>query len=175
MNKILQYSAVIMSILALVIAGAALGLNRTPGPVGLKGDKGLVGPAGQNGIQGQPGINGTDAPINKPPIIRVLTQTGDFVRIFPTILNNCKYTFGVTVSVMDSDDSNMMIMFYHKLTKNGPYIQGDIFFGGNGEYSSTVIYPYENIIPGTLTNYWLIIAWDGADISSAECKYTLNP
>lgn len=175
MNKALQYGAVIMSILALIIAGVALEMNRTPGPIGPQGNIGPIGPTGNQGIQGEPGKNGTDAPINKPPIVRVITQTGDFIRIFPTILNNCKYTFGVTVTVEDNDDSSMMIMFYHKLTKNGPYTQGDIFFGGNGEYSSTIVYPYENLVPGTLTNYWLIVAWDGADISSAECKYTLSP
>jgi len=171
-NKTLGMMAIILSIISLIVAGIAVW---TPGTEGPQGEKGQIGPMGPQGKQGIQGINGTNAPINKLPTIRLVTQSGNYVGILPSILHICKYTYDITIYADDSDDSNIRVSFYYKTNLVESWNQGDIYYGGNGEYSSTIVYPFENIISSKLTNYWLVEVWDGSNIVISKYSYSIIP
>lgn len=174
MSKIISYIAIIVSVLSLMVAGLAVGLNREPGP---EGKQGLIGPQGTQGIKGDTGSQGptgANAPVNNLPTINLLNTNGNYIGIIPRILNYCKYVYGITVSVKDLDKDTLKISFYYSDSTTGPWNDVSVFYGTNGSYYTSQEFTY-TIPQGSKRIYWLVEAWDGSDITTSIYPYTITP
>lgn len=168
MNNKLGILGVIIAIIALILAGVAVDLNRIPGP---EGKQGIQGNVGSQGIKGE---NGIDALINELPTINLLDTSGTYVGIIPLYINYCKYTYGIHVFVNDPENETMKVTFYYGDYSGGPWNEVAVFYGGDGIYSASKVFIYSSY-QGKKTIYWLVEAWDGSDISIEKFPYTIIP
>lgn len=171
MKNKLGILGVIIAVVAIILAGIAVDLNRVPGP---EGKQGIQGIRGNMGIQGIKGENGCDAPINGPPTINLLDTSGTYVGIIPLYINYCKYTYGIQVFVNDPENETMRVTFYYGDKSNGPWNEVAIFYGGDGIYSASKVFIYSSY-QGKKTIYWLVEALDGSDIATQIYPYMISP
>jgi len=169
--------SVVIAVIAIILAGVAVGLNREPGPKGEDGYtpiKGVDYFNGKDGINGTDGRDGTDVPINQPPSISLVYLTGDYAGIIPVIFNYCKYTYGITFKIDDPEDETTRATVYFSENSTGIWIEIGSFFGIDGKFS--ILKNFKYCVPqGKKTIYWLIEAWDGSDVATKVYSYTISP
>lgn len=177
MSKILSTAAIIVAIVAIMISCVAVGLNREPGPkgsIGQTGPIGLTGATGPTGPQGPPGKDGMNAPINELPTIKLSNMGGNYVAVLPRICNYCKYTYTLTVAIDDPEDETMKVTFSYADSVLGPWKEVSVFYGKDGTYTATTEFQYETP-QGIKKIFWLVEAWDGADIAIATFPQEISP
>ena len=175
MEKITQIGIVCIAVM-LLIAGAIAGGVATGVFKGEQGDKGDKGDKGDSivGPQGPPGPAPTPLPPNNEPIIELITQSGSYVTIFPSIINSCKYTYNIVVGVEDVDEDDLKVQFYWADSVGGPWTLHETYFNGNGEYGTSIIFKYTSAPTLSKTLFWLVEAWDGQDITTEIYSYTIK-
>jgi hypothetical protein len=172
MNK-LGIIVTIIAVISIILSGVAVGLNRVPGPQGKQGIAGIQGPQGIQGTTGLQGPKG-DTPINIAPSINLVSMDGKYVGIIPRILNYCKYTYSITVSIDDPEDDTMRITFYYGDSQTGPWNEVSVFSGIDGRYTTTQEFKY-SLPQGTKKIFWLVEAMDGSDIGTKIYPQTIVP
>lgn len=125
------------------------------GPTGQQGLKGDTGQTGTTGAQGPRGASGRDAPVNHPPIITLVNNTG---------WHNC-YTYSLTINITDQDNDDLKIIFHYSLD-NTTWHQHTTRFN-TGEHNVE-----KRLSQNTI--YWLVEAWDGTDITTQTYTYTIT-
>jgi hypothetical protein len=198
MKNILGTAALVVAVVAIILAGTAVYLNREVGPTGPQGNQGIPGaqgipgingtqgPKGNNGSQGPRGPSGSQgpkgdsAPINEPPKISLISVNNTYY--VPPCHNYHKHTYNITVFVDDPENDNMQVTFYYSYNTGGPWNDVSTFFGHDGNYSATTDLMYT--VPAPATDiitcchkpiYWLVEAWDGSDITTATYNCTITP
>jgi hypothetical protein len=125
------------------------------GQPGLNGRDGINGLNGTDGRDGSNGRNGRDAPVNHPPIITLLDLSG---------YKNC-YVFNLTYSVSDQDDDDLQISVFSGSTENTLMLYVTQFGAGDHTVQCRT---------HSRTNQWVIVAWDGSDLTQLAETYTVS-
>jgi hypothetical protein len=180
MENKLGVLAVVIAIIALILGGAAVALNKEPGPkgaigaVGPQGIQGLTGPTGPQGNTGAmgpmgpagpQGPAGADAPANRYPVVTSLALNG-------THTNN-DWKFWLRFTVSDSDHDNMDTNVYYRTNNSASWTLLKNFKGNGSAYNVTKCFHDHVNINHTI--YWLVQVWDGSDITYKRYTYTITP
>jgi hypothetical protein len=159
--------AVLFAIIALILGGVAVAMNRTPGPIGkngTNGTNGITGPIGPQGIKGDKGATGatgpqgpagTSAPVNTNPSIKLNSIGGKH------ILHD--YNFWLNVSFKDIDNDNMHMNIYYRTNLSNSWTMFKEYIGIGSTHNVTKC--IHDHVDANHTIYWLTEAWDGSDIT----------
>ena len=164
--------SVIAVILAVVISGpmGPQGLQGEPGMAGVNGTDGTTGAQGPQGIQGIQGLQGPpgESEVNTPPVINI---TGHHEYYYGNDTEGYHYVFNITVTTTDIDNDTVQTIIYHRRTPYASWETIQLFFNKN--VSNTASYTYTLPAPANQPVYWMILAWDGRDITTLHSNYLL--
>jgi len=194
-GNILATMALIISIIAILVAGYQAGIPGPRGPMGLQGiegPQGDIGPEGPQGPQGEPGINGADGKegprgpsgsrgprgydgqdcVPNLASTVILNDLNGTYKYRPCVWHD--FTFTINITVEDTEDENLHITFYWRKDINDTWTEHQEYIGNGGVYNSEKMFTYfKDNDPKTL--YWLVETWDGSDIGLEYYDYTIIP
>ncbi len=134
--------------------------------IDLRGFDGRAGDSGRDGSDGVDGRNGRDCSPNKKPVITLNDINGS------KIYRCTEFVFWLNVSVMDPDDDDLQVDFYYSEISNSSYVHHETFFGTDGIYRTVISFNYPYHVESKAI-YFMVVVWDGSDISLGYFDYTV--
>lgn len=136
------------------------------GEQGEQGEQGLQGEQGEQGSPGEDGEDGMDAPINIPSYQDCLLN-GSYKWMG---VHHDHLIFNLSVSICDPDDDTVVTTVYYKEDSEDDWEQ--LWMTTDEAFNCSKVFSYYSA-PGSKTLWWLVLSWDGSDLSDWSGNYTV--